>query len=141
MKNNHFTFLALLLCSVLFFLSNKNVALEQNTSSSENLEHFQMDSLLAQLESSGKYYLPFLNRNTLKCGIYTLPAGANDPQSPHEMDEVYYVLEGKAKFTVEDEEVAISEGDVLFVKAKAKHQFHTIEEDLKLLVFFSTAIP
>ncbi len=102
------------------------------------LEHFEMDALLAELKTSGGYYLPFLNRNTLRCGIYTLAAEAEDPQSPHDLDEVYYVLSGKARFTVEKEDVAIKEGDVLFVKAHATHRFHSIEEDLKLLVFFST---
>jgi quercetin dioxygenase-like cupin family protein len=100
-----------------------------------------MKELEAELADQGRSYLPFLNRSTLRCGVYFLKAGATDNQAPHREDEVYYVRSGKAKLQVEGEDYDADEGAVLFVAANAKHHFHTIEEDLTLLVFFSTADP
>ena len=110
----------------------------EKMSEDKDLEQFAMADLMKQLESSGRRYLPFLKRTSLHCGIYRLEAGADDKQQPHSEDEVYYVLKGEGRFTVGEEEIAIKEGDVLFVAANAVHRFHDIEEDLELLVFFST---
>lgn len=98
---------------------------------------FQMDELNRKREESGKSYLSFLNVDSMHCGVYHLKAGAKDSQQPHTEDEVYYVESGKAKFTYGDKETDVKPGTVLFVPAKMEHRFHSIEEDLTLLVFFS----
>lgn len=98
---------------------------------------FEEAELLNKLKSSDRPYLPFLNNKTMSCGIYRLEAGAEDKQQPHEIDEVYYTLNGKAKFTADGVEMAVKPGTILFVAAHADHRFHDIEEDLELLVFFS----
>ena len=100
------------------------------------LETFEIDELRARRESSGRPYLPFLDRPTLRCGLYVLPAGGEDRQSPHETDEVYYVLSGRSKIVVDGESRDVSTGSVIFVKAGAEHRFVDIEEDIELLVFF-----
>ena len=50
------------------------------------------------------------------------------------------MINGKGQFKVADEpDLAVGPGSVLFVKAHVEHRFHTIEEDLDILVFFSSA--
>ena len=108
------------------------------------LESFTIDALARERAESGRAYLPFLRRKTLHCGLYVLPAGVTDGQSPHEEDEVYHVVSGRGRFTVDGEDggtVDAVPGSVLFVAAKAPHRFHDIEEDLTILVFFSRATP
>jgi mannose-6-phosphate isomerase-like protein (cupin superfamily) len=95
--------------------------------------------LLEEREASGRPYLGFLRVPALHAGVYVLPKGASDLQQPHDDDEIYYVLEGRAGFLVDGEETEVEPGAVIYVKAGAEHRFHSIEEDLKLLVFFSTA--
>ena len=102
---------------------------------------FQLADLVAQLNESGRPYLPFLNVPTLRAGLYALPAGSTDGQQPHDKDEVYYVIQGRASMTIDDEEYTIEPGSVIFVAAHAEHRFHHIQEDLQLLVFFSEAEP
>jgi quercetin dioxygenase-like cupin family protein len=97
---------------------------------------FAIDELVSQRASSGRPYLPFLDLPTLRCGLYVLAAGAEDGQSPHDTDEVYYTLSGKAKITVEGEVEPVEAGSVIYVKAHAEHRFVDIEEELRLLVFF-----
>ncbi|MCA8976634.1 MAG: cupin domain-containing protein [Planctomycetes bacterium] len=86
-------------------------------------------------------WLSLVDRATMTVGRYRLAAGATDGQTPHDRDEVYYVLGGKAQFTVGDETRAVGAGDMVFVMAAAEHRFHDIEADLDLLVFFSTVTP
>ena len=73
----------------------------------------------------------------MSAGIYRLAAGAVDPQTPHTEDEVYYVLEGRAKIEVEDDRYDVEPGSIVFVRAGADHRFYDIESDLTVLVFFA----
>lgn len=102
---------------------------------------FELSEL--QEQRGDKSWLQFMQTSTLYTGLYVLKAGATDGQSPHQHDEVYYVLEGKAEVEMGEEKVtkAIQKGSVIFIGAKEHHRFKSIAEDLHLLVFFSTADP
>ena len=66
-------------------------------------------------------------------------AGSEDEQRPHGEEEVYLILEGKGRFKMGDEDVVASPGSLLTVPARVEHRFHSIEQDLLLLVFFAPA--
>ncbi len=102
-------------------------------------ESFDVERIEAEQAAAGEPYREFLRVPSLSCGMYLLPAGGSDPQSPHAEDEVYYVLHGRATFDVGGHEHLVHPGSVVYVPANAPHRFHTIEEDLKLLVFFAPA--
>ncbi len=91
------------------------------------------------LEAKGRAYLEFLRTTDLSAGIYRLKAGASDAQLPHNEEEVYYVISGRARFLSGEGDLAVDAGDILFVPAKETHRFHDIEENLELLVFFGPA--
>jgi mannose-6-phosphate isomerase-like protein (cupin superfamily) len=103
------------------------------------MEAFEVVQLIEQQEHGGKAYLEFLRKLSLSMGVYRLPAGGVDPQSPHTEDEVYYVVDGKARIRVGDEDRSVSGGSIVFVAAGVPHRFQTIEEDLTMLVFFAPA--
>lgn len=102
-----------------------------------NWSSFKIKDVNDKRLSEGGPYLSFLNEKSLKTGLYVLPKGIEDKQNPHELDEVYYIIEGRSKFFVDGEVVGVNPGDVLYVKAQIEHRFLDIEEDLKILVFFS----
>lgn len=133
----------ILLLQSSFFLSlcSFQVAAQQQADTTVVWKLFEIQELQEQLSKSGKPWLPFLDVNTLSCGIYALSKGGEDKQSPHRQDEVYYILEGKASIKVGEEVGPAKAGSVIFVKAGIPHQFIDIEEDLKVLVFFSAASP
>ena len=79
----------------------------------------------------------FLSGSRLSGALYRLPAGARDLQGPHLEDEVYVVLEGRAKLRGGSEEQEVRPGLILFIRADSKHSFVDIEEDLTLLALFS----
>jgi mannose-6-phosphate isomerase-like protein (cupin superfamily) len=98
-----------------------------------------VETLSRQTPDSTDSYTEFLRVASMSAGVYVLPAGALDRQSPHREDEVYYVVRGRAKFRRGEEEMPVQAGDVLFVKAEEPHRFHTISEELVLLVVFAPA--
>ncbi|MHC5004794.1 MAG: cupin domain-containing protein [Planctomycetota bacterium] len=98
---------------------------------------FERSDLLERLEARGRAYLPFLDVPTMKAGLYRLPAGATDRQEPHQLDEVYYVIEGKADFVSEDGRQAVAPGAVIYVRRGVEHRFEQIAEDLLVLVVFA----
>ena len=74
-------------------------------------------------------------------GVYELPARGEDPQQPHQYDELYFVTKGKAVLVAGDERFPAEPGGIYFVKAAVPHKFVDISEDLQVLVFFSKANP
>jgi mannose-6-phosphate isomerase-like protein (cupin superfamily) len=103
-------------------------------------KHFHhIEKLMGDQKTGGRAYLEFLRVPAMSAGVYFLPKGAKDPQSPHREDEMYYVVKGKAKMVIGGEHSGVAAGSVIFVEAEAEHRFYDIEEDLVALVFFAPA--
>ncbi|MCI4372554.1 MAG: cupin domain-containing protein [Thermoplasmata archaeon] len=98
-----------------------------------------IEEWVEQARRSGERYHEFLRIPSMSAGVYLLPKGAVDGQSPHGEDEIYHVVRGRAHFTHRDVERAVGPGSVLIVPAREPHRFHTIEEDLVVLVVFAPA--
>ena len=103
------------------------------------MQTFATAELFAERGRLQKPYLEFHRVPSMSLGIYSLPAGGTDPQRPHKEDEVYYVLKGRGSIRVGEEDRAVEPGDIIFVAARDEHGFHSITEDLSLLVFFAPA--
>ena len=103
------------------------------------MQSFELAQLITQRADSNKLYFEFLKVPDLSMGLYVPPAGGTDPQSPHTEDEVYYVVSGKAKIKVADEDRNVQAGSIVYVAKNVEHRFHSIEEDLTALVFFAPA--
>ena len=103
------------------------------------MQAFELAQLFEDQKQANKLYLEFLKVPDLSMGLYVLPADGTDPQSPHTEDEVYYVVSGKAQITVAGESSDVQAGSVVYVEKNMAHHFHSIEEDLTLLVFFAPA--
>ena len=86
-----------------------------------------------------KPYREFLRVPSMSAGVYILSPGTIDAQQPHHEDEVYYVIRGRAHFTVGVEDHEVSAGSVIFVAAEVGHRFHDITEELAVLVLFAPA--
>jgi len=102
-------------------------------------EVFDIEKMVSAIGDNAVKYREFLRSPAMSCGIYRLPMGSRDMQGAHDDDEVYYVLSGRARMRVGDEDRPVSPGDLLYVRATAEHNFFEIEEDMTLLVFFANA--
>jgi mannose-6-phosphate isomerase-like protein (cupin superfamily) len=101
------------------------------------MDAFEIAQLIEQRNQQQSPYLEFLRTSSLSLGVYMLPAGSVDPQQPHKEDEVYYVVSGRGSIAVGDEDRAVVAGSVVFVEGGVKHRFHSLTEDLVVLVFFA----
>ena len=99
---------------------------------------FDLETLLAS-QQAGEPWLEFLRVPSLRAGLYVLAPGAWDHQAPHEEDEVYYVVSGRATFEAGQDRRDAVAGTLIYVAARQEHRFTNIVEELRVLVFFSTA--
>jgi len=103
------------------------------------VDAFELAEVEAERRRLGTRYREFLRVPSMSVGLYVLAAGADDPQQPHTEDEVYHVVRGRAVVRVGEEDRPVGPGSVVFVAAGVVHRFHSIEEDLELLVVFAPA--
>jgi mannose-6-phosphate isomerase-like protein (cupin superfamily) len=100
---------------------------------------FEMPELLQRQARSGQPFVEFLRVASMSAEIYAIPVGGVDRQTPHAEDEVYLVVRGKAVFRAAGEDRPVQPGTVLYVRAGLEHRFHSIVEDLAVLVLFAPA--
>ena len=97
----------------------------------------RLDDLLGRRRELGTDYLEFERADSMSLGLYVLAAGATDRQQPHGEDEVYIVLQGSGRFTVDGESRQVESGETIFVPAGLSHRFHDITQELRLIVVFA----
>jgi mannose-6-phosphate isomerase-like protein (cupin superfamily) len=103
------------------------------------MQAFEVEQLQKKQARSGRSYHEFLNVPSMSAGLYVLPAGSEDKQQPHTEDEVYYVVYGRGKIRVGDEDQDVGPTSIIYVPAGVEHRFHSIIFDLTILVFFAPA--
>ena len=101
------------------------------------MDSFEIADVLAEHSRLDRLYYEFFRAQALSLGLYVLPAGTADPQSPHPEDEVYYVVSGSGMVQVDGEDQALAAGSIVYVGREVSHRFHSITEELTLLVFFA----
>lgn len=67
--------------------------------------------------------------------ILFAPQG-KDYQTPHDQDELYFVLEGNGTLEIEGKNYPFDEGDALFVPAHAQHRFTEFSDGIKMWAVF-----
>jgi mannose-6-phosphate isomerase-like protein (cupin superfamily) len=98
---------------------------------------FDIGGLAAGLDQRQPDFTHFFRARTLSLTIASWPAGSIDDQAPHAEDEVYYVVGGSGVLRVRSEDVPVRAGSIVYVASQTEHRFHSIEEDLLVLVFWS----
>jgi mannose-6-phosphate isomerase-like protein (cupin superfamily) len=101
------------------------------------MDIFDVADLLGQRDEREHTYAEFFRASTLSIGLSVWPAGLPDLQKPHAEDEVYYVVAGRGRIQVADDDRPVRPGSVIFVAANQEHRFHSIEETLQVLVFWA----
>ena len=98
---------------------------------------YHTDEILKKLDSSGNSFYSFLSKNTMDVGILHLMPGEKDSQGPHINDELYYVISGNGLIHIENNDVPIRRGSVIFIPAGKKHYFHGNTNELQILYVFA----
>ena len=103
------------------------------------MQAFELSNLIVEQQAGSGPWLEFLRVPGLSMGLYVLPADGTDLQQPHTEDEVYFVTEGRAILQVDGADQPVQAGSIVYVAANAAHHFHSIAEELRVLVFFAPA--
>lgn len=98
--------------------------------------------LAAQTLAHGaRTYREFLRVPALSLGLFAPPAGHDDTQQPHEQDEVYVVLGGRAVLEIDGVGSPAAPGSIAYVPARVPHRFVGITEDLQVVLFAPPEAP
>ncbi len=83
---------------------------------------------------AGNLAVPIFSRDSLEVELYT-PKG-QDPQKPHDRDEVYFVARGKGQFFDGTRQHGVEAGSFIFVPAGHLHRFENFSSDFAVWVVF-----
>lgn len=103
------------------------------------MKTYDIDKLAIKRQVLNIPYLEFLRVPSMSMGLYELAVGQDDKQTPHHEDEVYYVIKGRGQIRVSEEDQPVYPGSMIYVSAYEEHRFHSITEDITVLVFFAPA--
>lgn len=101
------------------------------------MDVFDMQQIVEGHSTNGELYHEFFKAKRLSVGLYVLKAGDKDPQTPHTEDEIYYIVSGSATMEIDGEHQKVGPGAVIYVEEHVDHRFHTITEDLSVIVIFA----
>lgn len=97
---------------------------------------FDTKQYIDEIRKSDGYFHTFINRETLAAGILVLQPGEEDTQSPHDSDEVYFVVKGNGFLKINKKDYPISEGKMFFVQKDVEHHFFGNTKELIVIYFF-----
>lgn len=82
----------------------------------------------------GERFAEAFGHGSLVVELYA-PVGV-DPQTPHDRDEVYFVMSGSGEFVMAGERSQFQTGDALFVASGVEHRFENFTSDFTTWVIF-----
>ncbi len=97
---------------------------------------FDTKEYVDKIRKNDYYFHTFINKQTLAAGVLVLQPGEKDTQTPHDFDEVYYVVKGNGFLKINKKDYPISEGKAFFVQKDIKHCFFGNTRELVVLYFF-----
>ncbi|MCV0431516.1 cupin domain-containing protein [Nitrosopumilus sp.] len=97
---------------------------------------YDLDTYLKKIKNSSSYFHTFINKYSLAAGILVLKPGEEDTQTPHDSDEVYYIISGNGFLRIKDKDYKVSKDKLFFVAKDVEHFFHGNTKELKVLYFF-----
>jgi mannose-6-phosphate isomerase-like protein (cupin superfamily) len=98
------------------------------------MEAFEIEDVLASADNGAHTMKTVVKGDSMRVSVAVWPANSTDDQDTHDEDEVYYVVSGRAKLSTEGKDRDVGPGTTIFMPAGVDHHFHSIEEDLKVLV-------
>ncbi len=97
---------------------------------------FDTNQYIDEIRKNENYFHTFINRETLAVGVLVLQPGEEDTQTPHDSNEVYYIVKGDGFLKINKKDYPASEGKVFFVQKDIEHYFFGNKKELIVLYFF-----
>jgi len=97
---------------------------------------FDTNRYIDEIRKNENYFHTFINRETLAVGVLVLQPGEEDTQTPHDSNEVYYIVKGDGFLKINKKDHSVSGGKVFFVQKDIEHYFFGNKKELIVLYFF-----
>ena len=97
---------------------------------------FDTNQYIDEIRKNENYFHTFINREILTVGVLVLQPGEEDTQTPHDSNEVYYIVKGDGFLKINKKDYPVSEGKVFFVQKDNEHYFFGNKKELIVLYFF-----
>ncbi|MBC8515944.1 MAG: cupin domain-containing protein [Nitrosopumilus sp.] len=97
---------------------------------------YDLETYLEKIKNNNSYFQTFINKDSLAAGVLVLKPGEEDTQTPHDSDEVYFVISGNGFLKIKDKDYKVSKDKLFFVAKDVEHYFHGNTQELKVLYFF-----
>jgi len=97
---------------------------------------YDLTAYIEKIKNNNSYFHTFINKDSLAAGVLVLEPGEEDIQTPHDSDEVYYVISGNGFLKIKDKDYSVSKDKLFFVAKDVEHFFHGNTKQLKVLYFF-----
>jgi mannose-6-phosphate isomerase-like protein (cupin superfamily) len=98
---------------------------------------FDVKKYIDEIRNSTGYFHTFLNRANIAAGVLVLQPGQEDTQTPHDSDEIYYVVRGDGFLKINNKDYEVSEGKAYYVQKNMPHYFFGNKKELIVMYFFS----
>ncbi len=93
-----------------------------------------------EAEKNTSYRKVLFNGNHSQVVIMSLKPGEEIGEEVHENDQIFFIVEGKAEFIVEDENKIVEEDQLVLVPSGKKHNVKNAgDENLKLYTVYAPA--
>jgi mannose-6-phosphate isomerase-like protein (cupin superfamily) len=98
---------------------------------------FDIKKYIDKIKNSDNYFHTFINHTNIAAGILVLKPGQTDTQTPHDSDELYYIISGDGFLKINNRDYEITEGNAYYVQKDTPHKFFGNKNELRVLYFFS----
>lgn len=98
------------------------------------MSHVSTTDLVERLEHEDTDYVEVLTEDSMSVELARYPNP--EPKTPHRTDELYFVISGSGMVQVGNEQYAVGQGDVVYVKQGVEHDFFDIDDEITALVVF-----
>ena len=97
---------------------------------------FDTNQYIDEIRKNENYFHTFIDRENLAVGVLVLQPGEEDTQTPHDSNEVYYIVKGDGFLKINKKDYSVLEGKVFFVQKDIEHYFFGNKKELIVLYFF-----
>jgi mannose-6-phosphate isomerase-like protein (cupin superfamily) len=98
---------------------------------------FDVKKYVDEIKNSDEYFNTFINKENIAAGVLVLEPGEEDTQTPHDADELYYVIRGDGFLQINNKDYEVSDGKAYYVQKNVPHHFFGNKKQLIVLYFFS----
>ena len=98
---------------------------------------FTLEEVGRQRLAGENVWNAFVRRPSMVFGLYMLPKKVGgDSALTHQWDEINLITRGTGKFQVGQDVMDVRPGDIIYVRKGNPHFFHSLAQDMDILIFF-----